>query len=133
MKKYIVLAAILAGLSASASAGCTFQWYHYGEPAVFNLIKNEIGEKVTDLYCAKYNKTSEIVIITNEYSDTERTLVHVIAGLRKRGSNAIPQSRRTAYQFENGNFVLGKGYQMSARLALDMVMDVMSSLDKFAP
>lgn len=133
MKSYILLAATLTGLSATASAGCTFQWQHYGEPAVFKLIQNGIGEKVTDEYCARFNKQNEIVILTSEYTDNNRTLVHVVAGLRKRGSKDVPKYRRSGYQFEDGNFVIGKGYEMSAKLALDTVMDIMSSLDEFAP
>ena len=127
----LAIGLVCSALVAPAMA-CTFNYRHYGEPQVKKRIATLIGSKVTDAYCEKYNKTHSIVIFTDEYQNTARTLVHVTVGLRKRGSDAYPDKSRSAYKFEDGNFVLSKQYEMSASLAMDMLMDVMSDLERFA-
>jgi hypothetical protein len=132
MKNSTLLAIGLACSALVAPAmACTFNYSHYGEPQVKKRIGTLIGAKVTNQYCEKYNKTHEIFILTNGYQNTTRTLVHVTVGLRKRDSEAFPDKRRSAYKFEDGNFVLSKQYEMSATLAMDMLMDVMSDLEGF--
>jgi len=126
--------AIAAGFAlftvcGSALANCTFHWEHYGNAQVYKIIDQNIGNKVTDEYCAKLNKTHEIVIITDAFNDVRRTLVHVAVGFRKRGSNDYPIKNLSAYKFEDGNFVVGKKYQMAADLALETLMDAMSAPD----
>lgn len=122
---------VFLALSASASA-CTFSWHHYGADQTYKRLQGSIGKSVTDEYCNKYNKTHEIVVITDSYVNEKRTLAHVIVGLRKRGENNMPAKRFSSYNFEDGNFVVGKGYELAAALAVDTVKDVMSDMDHYA-
>lgn len=130
-KALLTSIAVFFAFSATASADCTFRWTHYGADQTFNRIEKSIGSKVTTDYCERYNSTHEIVIVTHEYGNNERTLVHVLAGLRPRNSKTYPVKNFSAYKFENGNFVVAKRYEMAADLALDTVMDVMSDLDSY--
>lgn len=127
----LMLGAALASLVTSAGA-CTFSWQHYGDEQVFKKLQQGIGAKVTDRYCQTYNKTHQIVIWTDAYNNPQRTLAHVAVGLRKRGTKDIIANSFTAYRFEDGNFVVGRKYEMAAALALDTLMDVMSDLDSYA-
>jgi hypothetical protein len=132
IKSALALGFSLFTLSGAATAGCQFSYRHYGEPQTFKLIEKGIGSKVTDQYCVKYSKTHEIVLISNEYVNTKGTMAHASVGLRKRGSKELPSMRRSAYQYEEGNFVVAKGYEMGAKVSLDTLMDVMSDLDTYA-
>lgn len=123
---------LLTLLTTSARADCTFNWHHYGAVQVYKLLNAGIGAKVTDEYCKNYNKTHEIVVITDSYASPNRTLAHVSVGLRKKGSKEMISKRYSAYKFEDGNFVVAKSYEMAAALALDTVMDVMSDLGTYA-
>jgi hypothetical protein len=133
MKKEMIAAIGVALITTcgAATAGCKFEWTHYGPDQINKLIGQSIGAKVTDNFCARYNKTHEIVIISDAYSGPNRTLGHVAVALRKRGVEDVPTKRHTAYKFEEGNFVVGKSYELAAALALDTVMDVMSDLDSY--
>ncbi|MDT3669920.1 MAG: hypothetical protein ROZ37_06275 [Aromatoleum sp.] len=134
MNHKAVFATVLTILAFSGPAfgECTFNWEHYGPTQTYNRIEKDIGSKVTEQYCNKYNKTHQLVVITDAYVNSSRTLVHVAVALRKRGSKEVPVKRFSAYKFEDGNFVIAKGYEMAASLALDTVMDVMSDLDSYA-
>ena len=129
-KKFTAMCVTLLGLSAP-SFGCTFTWYHYGPDQVNDLMKAKIGPAVSDEYCKKYNSKYEIVIMTDTYVNSQRALAHVSVGLRKRGSNIFPSNRFSAYKFEDGDFVIGKGYSLASALAIDTVMDVMSDLKSY--
>ena len=133
MKKKMIAAIGLALITTcgAATAGCQFKWSHYGPDQINKLIAQSIGTKVTDNFCARFNKTHEIVIISDAYSGPKRTLAHVAVGLRKRGVEDMPTKRHTAYKFEDGNFVVGKSYELAAGLAVDTVMDVMSDMDSY--
>jgi hypothetical protein len=132
MKKSTLLA---IGFSVCALAtpalSCTFSWTHYGEVQTKKRLQADIGSKVTQDYCDRYNKTHELVLITDEFQNDKRTLVHVRVGLRKRGTDTYPRLNRSSYRFEDGNFVIAKKYTMAAALTLDVLMDVMSDLDSF--
>lgn len=130
-KKFAAMCLTLLGLSAPSFGGCTFHWQHYGPTQNYDLIKDKIGSAITDEYCRKYNSKYEIVIMTDSYVNSERALAHVSVGLRKRGSNEFPANRFSAYKFEDGNFVIAKGYSMASALAIDTVMDVMSDLKSY--
>lgn len=133
MKRTILAAGLaLIAMCGTASAGCNFKWTHYGANQTYKLIDPKIGSKVPDAFCERLAKTHEIVIISDAFHSPTRTLAHVVVGLRKRGTNDVPKTRSTAYKFEDGNFVVGKSYDMAASLALDTVMDVMSDMDTHA-
>jgi len=130
--KAVLAACAFFTFSGAAFGECTFRWNHYGAEQTFARLEKSIGSKVTDQYCQRYNKTHEIVVVTHEYGDSQRTLAHVFVGLRLRNSKGYPAKNFSAYKFENGNFVVAKRYEMAADLALDTVMDVMSDLDSYA-
>lgn len=123
--KSIVLAPLVLSMAGAASA-CTFSWHHYGATQVQALLKERIGEKVTDSYCAQFNKDYEIVLVTTTYQNTDETLSHVIIGLRKRGSDKMLTQYRSGYTRESGNYVVSMKYRLAASRALDVLMDVMS-------
>lgn len=123
--KSIVLVPLVLSMAGAASA-CTFSWQHYGAPQVQALLKERIGEKVPDSYCAQFNKDYEIVVMTTTYQNTEETLAHVAIGLRKRGSEKMLTHYRSGYTRESGNYVVAMKYRLAASRALDVLMDVMS-------
>lgn len=132
MKKSSLLAIGLAlAALVTPAMGCTFSWTHYGPSQTKARIDTAIGSKVNDQYCKQYNKAYEIVIVTDEYQNAQETLVHVVVGIRKRGSESVPTKRRSSYQYVKGNFVIAKKYDLASALSMDILMDVMSDLDSF--
>lgn len=134
MKKWLIGASLVSLLAFSGTAAaCTFSWQHYGDPETFKRIEKSIGSVITNEYCKRFNSKYEIVIITDAYTNGNESLGNASVGFRKRGSTNVPVTRWSGYQSEKGNFVVGKGYDLAAAVAVNNVRDVMSALDKFIP
>ena len=117
---------------SNSAYACKFTWRHYGNHQVLEIIRETIGDKITDEYCQKYNSKYLIFIHTVEYANSQETAVQATVGLVKRGSNDFPSKNRNNYYRETGNFVVGYGYKLSANNALNAIMDLMSDLENYA-
>lgn len=131
--RFVSVAAVsgLLALSASAAA-CTFSWHHYGKAATLPVIGQELEKVVTDDYCQRYNKTHELFVMTEEYQGSERFLVHVTVGMRKRGTGVVPSPRGAGYQFVDGVVSDVRQREMTAALVSERMQEVMSNLDGYA-
>ena len=131
MKKFIFSAFVAATMSPAISAACTFNFHVYGDSSIRDRIKVEIGNKITDEYCLKYNKKYEIVILVSSYASSNLALGHAVVGLRKKGTKDVPAKNHQGYWTKQGNHAIGVAHDMAASIALDYVADVMSDIPSY--
>lgn len=131
MKKIVASAIVAASLSPAISLACTFSYQVYGNTAIKERIDAEIGNKVTEEYCKKYNKEYQIVILTSAFTSSKQSLGYALVGLRKKGTKDVPANARSGYWARDGNYAIGVAYEMAAKTALENIVDVMSDIPSF--
>lgn len=129
-KALAVFGLAIIGMIPGTILACTFNYKVYADSSINKRIDAEIGSKVTDEYCRKYNKNYQIVIIAQAYMNESGSLGHSIVGLRKRGTDSVPANSRAGYRYKSGNFAISTSYDLAALSALDNLVDVMADLEK---
>lgn len=126
--KSFTLAGLLAvSFAGSASAGCEFNWHHYGDNAIRDLINREIGSHIPDKFCplaAQY----QIIVQSNAYTLRDMCAGHAIVSLRKKRSSAQQARTYSAIVTDTSCRSLTGARNLAAAASLDAIDDLITNL-----
>lgn len=128
MKKTLAALALGCLLQANANAGCRFNWHHYGDNTIRDLVAEKIGAHVTNEYCTLFGDKFEIVIQFNAYTLPKMVAGHATVGIRKKGSKAVPAQTLTMLATDSDGRTSGAANNEAVRATLAAVDNLMSEL-----
>lgn len=127
-----LLVGILGALMATSAMaeGCMFNWSHYGDNQVRDLLEQQIGDHVPNKYCP-YTEKHSIVIQTNAYTMRSMCVGHATAFIRPRNSNIL-HARTFSSVVANTDCTSFQGaVQLAVEASLSAVDSVMAHLDDY--
>lgn len=126
------LLALAMSVPATASTLCEYKIVTHGGKLMGGLAKSVANEHVADKWCDKFNQDEyELLVIVNSYSDdAERNhYAHAIAGVRKRGGDALPRKTFSAHSHFNDGSDRRHAVMSATHRAIKHLMDALDDLD----
>lgn len=130
MKKTLITLALSSFLLGNANA-CNFDWSHYGDDNLRDMIASQIGYHITEEYCLKFNQKNELFVMFNAYPLNNMAAGHATVGIRKRGSKETPVRTYSHITTDIAGRTLGEAKTMALRATLYAIDDLMSELGTY--
>lgn len=129
--KNLIVTLVLSVMAMGGAHACDFSWQHAGDEAVKSMVDDEIGNHVSDRYCAKFNARNELFIQSSSYTLPNMVAGHAIVGIRPRNSKALPFMTYTMLSTDAALRAPADAQKLALKATLLALDNMMSHLDGY--